>query len=583
MTVIAAAFATRPDWDPKPVGNALLVLTNRLEELNIESLFDSPGIAAFSLTPHTAAARSRVTVSRPDDATVVVGGPRSSHARSTEIAEQLRTAASNAPVLPHGRWVALRHDAKARTLRVLNDPLGTAWVYLAKVPGGYLMSSNFGALATAFPGTLTVNRAALMAHLAFGHVPTDETCFSEISMLPPGSVVELGPSGMNVLARARPTYGDRHAGLTRDQKFDLLDEAFEHGVRTWSDDDFSDVVLSLSGGLDSPHGLAALLELGIRPRSATWALAPSTNSRVARKLAEKFELDWTLEAPATSWRGWLDWFHVAGTSGFDWGGWAGAWLSSLSAKGSGALIGFLGDALSGKHLVDHPSAGGNWVESWARWSSRDRWLGSPLVRSEIRTEMREVAHSYLQRLADGVEIAYPHQTALHLDLHGRQRRMICSQSNIMARFIAPLPFFYTEQMVTFWSNLPWSDLADQQLYLAHARERYGRVFDVVLGDREVRTLRRSASRLTRDMRLRLANEIPGLRHRIAPVGNDLMGSLLQSRVEIHGLIEAVAPLLEPVLDTAAVLREIERFPRSRLVTSARLHSLLSVAAPLGAA
>ena len=188
--------------------------------------------------------------------------------------------------------------------------------------------------------------------------------------------------------------------------------------------------------------------------------------------------------------------------------------------------------------------------------------------------------SRLQRLAGEAQTAFPHQSALHLDLFGRQRRMIASQTNTMARHLAPLPFFYTEQMVGFWSNVPWSDQADQQLYLAHARERYGEVFDIVLGDREVRTVRRSASRFTRATRLRLADFFPGLRHRIAPVGNDLMGSLLRARGDIHDLVEGVAPLLEPVLDTAAVLREIERFPRSRLLTAARLQSLLSVSAPL---
>jgi hypothetical protein len=135
-------------------------------------------------------------------------------------------------------------------------------------------------------------------------------------------------------------------------------------------------------------------------------------------------------------------------------------------------------------------------------------------------------------------------------------------------------------MLDFWLNLPWSDFGDQKLYLDYARERHAAIFDIVLGERDVdlTSARRAPRRVSRALRLRLAGRFPGMRKRLATTNNDLLGIQMQFRTEIVDIVRQAEPLLEPLLDTAALRLEMENFPRTRLLSPFRLMNLLGVAA-----
>ncbi|HWO08882.1 MAG TPA: hypothetical protein VNN80_05360 [Polyangiaceae bacterium] len=405
----------------------------------------------------------------------------------------------------------------------------------------------------------------------------------EIAMLPPGSVVELAPSGMSVLSAAHLPYGDTSAALSRDQKFDRLDELLGRALTDWCQGDLDDSVISLSGGHDSPFALAGMLMLGARPKSITWGKETSRDVRVPRRLSESLGFPWThVPAPLSSWHSWQRTLQGVGAVGSDWSGWAEDWLGQLASHASGALTGNAGEALTGKNIRE-PDDGpnGDWIGKWLARSYQDRWVDSPLLRPGARKRLREATREHYERLVAGFDVAFPHQRALQLDMYGRQRRLTGGQTNEMARSLAPLTFFNSREMVEFWTNVPWSDFNQQALYLDYATNRHGRVFDVVLAERDADASRGNAARRTsRSVRLKLAGRFPQLRDRVATTSNDLMGNQLRSKSEIHELLRRVSPLLEPLIDTKAMNAEMARFPQTQSLSPFRLANLIGVAAHL---
>jgi hypothetical protein len=485
--------------------------------------------------------------------------------------------------LPYGRWLGFRVDDTERIVRVLNDPLGMAWLYVAQMPRGFLLSSDLGALCTSYPGELTVDEDAALAQLATGYVPSNATCLREVTMLAPVSVVELSRSGMKVLSAATLPYGDRYAGLSREEKSDSIDSLLGSALTEWCQGDLDDSVISLSGGHDSPFALAGMLMLGARPKSITWGKDASRDVRVPRKLSETLGFPWAhMPAPQSTWRSWQNTLQGVGAVGSDWAGWADDWLRQLAAQASGALTGNAGEALTGKNIRspdDGPN--GDWLGKWLERSYQERWVDSPLLRPAARARFRDATREHFERMLAGVDVAFPHQRALQLDLYGRQRRLTGGQTNEMARYLTPLPFFNSREIVEFWVNVGWDDFNQQALYLDYATTRHGRVFDIVLAERDADASRGNAARrMTRGLRLKLAGRVPRLRDRVATTSNDLMGNQLRFKSEIQELLRRVSPLLDPIIDTEAMNAEMARFPATEWLSPFRLANLMGVAAHL---
>jgi hypothetical protein len=581
MAVVTAAIDFSDPGLATAVAERMAADATRYPDLLTEGLVDAGFAAARHLSPRRAAAVGRLTLSRPDATTVVVGGPARTHAEGLSIAAELASPGSASASLPYGRWIAMRVDERARTVRVLNDPLGMAWLYVASVTNGFLLSTDLAALCAAFPDELTVDEDAVLAQLATGYVPSNATCLRQVTMLPPGSVVEFAPSGMSVLSTARLPYGDRNAGMSRDDKFDKLDALLADALSGWCQGSLDDSVISLSGGHDSPFALAGMLMLGARPKSITWGKESSRDVRVPRKLSEALDFPWThVSAPRSTWQSWQTTLQGVGAVGSDWAGWAHDWLSQLATHATGALTGNAGEALTGKNIRE-PDDGpnGDWVAKWVARSYQDRWLNSPLLRPPANRRLPEATREHYERLLDGVDVAFAHQRSLQLDLYGRQRRLTGGQTNEMARYLAPLTFFNSRDMVEFWVNVPWSDFNQQALYLDYATARHARVFDTVLAERDADASRGNAARrISRSARLKVAGRFPQLRDRVATTSNDLMGNQLRFKAELQSLLKRVSPLLDPIIDTDAMNAEMARFPQTQSLSPFRLANLLGVAA-----
>ena len=182
-------------------------------------------MVAHHMVPRRALEVGRLRVSRPDAMTVMVGGPQRSHDEGSGLrASWLRPARRRRTAL----WPMDRVPARplARTVRVLNDPLGMAWLYVAKVPGGYLLSSDLAALGASYPGELTVDQRRRPGAAGNGLRPQRRDMSSTRSRCCHRARWWSSASGaQQTLSVCRPPYGDRHAGLSRDEKFDMIDAA----------------------------------------------------------------------------------------------------------------------------------------------------------------------------------------------------------------------------------------------------------------------------------------------------------------------------------------------------------------------
>ena len=133
MAVVFAAIDFEEPGRAVRVAERLAADAGTYPDLLSEPLLDSGFVVASHMVPRRAHDVGRLTVTRPDEQTVLVGGPKRSHEEGAAVARELASPGSATDELPYGRWIAFRHDPVARTVRVLNDPLGMAWLYLAKV------------------------------------------------------------------------------------------------------------------------------------------------------------------------------------------------------------------------------------------------------------------------------------------------------------------------------------------------------------------------------------------------------------------------------------------------------------------
>ena len=65
-----------------------------------------------------------------------------------------------------GFWMGIVYDREKELLRLAVDPLGVAWVYIARFKRGYMFCSDFGALVSHYPESVSPDKEAILAMLA---------------------------------------------------------------------------------------------------------------------------------------------------------------------------------------------------------------------------------------------------------------------------------------------------------------------------------------------------------------------------------------------------------------------------------
>ncbi len=471
-----------------------------------------------------------------------------------------------------GRWLAVQVEPRGAVVRIATDRLGLAWLYIARIPNGYIFSSDYAAVAQQLKRGLSMDRDNLLLELALGYVPDDSTIFREIQLAPAGAVLQLSASGLTT-AKAGVEYGDRLAGLAEADKYDRLDAIYDGLMRRSVTPLESDLMVSISAGYDSRYALAFLGRHDVKPPLCTFGHPDSDEVLGARSVCAKIGQSTKLFSfEAGDWGQWRRGIQQLGNSGMiQWSGWAESWCEFIKPHGRFPVIGYLGDALSGKHLGRVPPAGEDWLQYWERWSTSGGWLDSPLLLPDAKARLQACLRERFQQAVDESSRALPHQQALHLDLHGRQRRWVATQPNLMSRFVTPVLFFYDRDLFDFWTNLPADDLLGQRLYRSYAQNRFPRLFP--RGERERRGLFSRALVKALAVTRQAKQGKPGGR---APKVIDHTRILVPNRQEMLDLVDRVAPMIGDILDVSGFREQVAQYGLSATIPSGHLIRAINV-------
>ena len=100
MAVVTAAIDFEDAALPATLADCMAADANRYPDLLTEPLFDTAFCAARHLVPRRAHEVGRLTATRPDEQTVVVGGPARTHAEGAVIARELTSPGTATAALP---------------------------------------------------------------------------------------------------------------------------------------------------------------------------------------------------------------------------------------------------------------------------------------------------------------------------------------------------------------------------------------------------------------------------------------------------------------------------------------------------
>lgn len=575
MIALAGAFTWNGSDRAAELAGRLAREVCRLPSLSARSVLGTPHVSCYAIERPGSASRIDSWTGEDGSACLVAGRLVGGAGPARDLFEPALGGGRAEAVDADGCWLALSAGADGAALRLHADPLGVAWLYLARSPEGILFSNDYGALLRTLPAAAPLDEETALVTLALSYAPDARTCAQGVEMLPPGSLVEASRRGIRTLSSLSPPYGDRHAGLTDDQKQEMLGSVLDTGVRNWCDGAARPLVLSLSGGSDSRFALAHLLRLGDPPRCVTFGHPGSPDVRAARAAARRAGLETRLfyRHDATSWPAWKRCIEQIGsTGGFQWSGWAEDWLAFVREIGGSVLLGYLGDTYSGKNLADLPQRPGDWFENWIAWSLDEGWSDSPLLTRQTQKRIETLVRERFHAVMDGIPFAYPHHIQMHLGLASRLRRHVAAQPNIMTRFVDPLLFFYTSAQRAFWTNVPYEDMRGQRLYLTYARRRFPDLF---------RPERRRvlAARAWGTARNLLIARAPLLRPWLAPPEIDLARHVTENRARIVALLDAAVPLVGHWFDVPALRSALHAFPAPGGLTrfqAMRLANLLLV-------
>jgi hypothetical protein len=460
-----------------------------------------------------------------------------------------------APATP-GRWLAVRPDQATGGLRFGTDPLGLAWLYLGRTRSGYVFSSDFAAVATALRECVKIDYDAALSELVMGCSPGDSTIVEQISLAPAGAVFRLAPDGLSIVSQRLLPYGEAWAGRTREDKLARLGEM----LRRVTADNLAplehELVLSISAGADSRYALAFLEQAGLRPPLCTFGHPESDEVRGARSVCARLKRETDVFAvPDGAWDEWRDATRALGNCGMtQWSGWSASWMRFLARHGRFPVIGYLGDALSGKHLGDAARSRAGWLDFWLDFHDAQLWSDAPVLRPGCRRGLQQKLRERFAAEVAGIPFASAHQQILHLDLYGRQRRWVATQPNLIQRHLTPVLFFYDQELMAFWCNLPFEDLLGQRLYRDYAHTAFPDLFPA--GERRPASV---AARIRSKTARLLALDSGAPPSAPRPPVIDHGKLILPNRGRILALAARVQPLAEPILDLDVFRDQLERY------------------------
>lgn len=565
MTMLAGAVFFNEKNSSRSVAENIARETACYEGLHKQILYDNNGITLFAIEQHIENLAKPIFNQTNNREYWILGDVNYLLKERRPEEENLSSSIaelSNAKI--PGRWLGVEVNSETGLLRFATDRLGLAWLYIAKTSRGYIFSSDFAAVARIIGSALTVDIDTVLLELALGYALDEKTIYNEIQLLPPGSLVELRPSGIKIIKNVKVQYGDRYVSLSTKQKYDQLDEIFDSIIHKNIHSLTSQLITAISAGYDSRYALAFLEKYNIPTELCTFGIQESDEVQGAIFVCSKIERSTNIFSfEEADWAQWCYTIQSLGNVGItQWSGWAESWFQFLKKHGKVVSIGYLGDALTGKHLGKIERSEAGWLSFWQKWSTEEGWIESPLLSSQAKNQLRDCLPTHLGKMAKEASIILPHQRALHLDLYGRQRRWVATQPNLISRFLTPSLFFYDDDLINFWANLPITDLLGQKLYLSYAHSRFPHLFPKGEG-RPQNLTRRAFRKIARSLRV-VVNDEP---NKPKPPVIDHHAIINPNKKQILELTERVSPLIENILDLASFCEQVKSYGQSQTIPS----------------
>jgi asparagine synthase (glutamine-hydrolysing) len=187
-----------------------------------------------------------------------------------------------------GMYAAAIWDRETRTLRLVRDPLGIKPLFVSEQNGGLAFGSEITALREVPGFDFDVDERGIHDFFCFGHVLGPRSIFRQVRALPPGHLLEIGPTGRSRLKqfwapRIRPIHGRAESQWVEETRQRVLDTVSQHMI--------ADVPVGafLSGGVDSGAIAAAMTRAtgqGVTVFTAGFPGSKIDETASARRVAE---------------------------------------------------------------------------------------------------------------------------------------------------------------------------------------------------------------------------------------------------------------------------------------------------------
>lgn len=368
-----------------------------------------------------------------------------------------------------GSFAVLIWQPRSETLQVVTDRLASKKIYAWQSAGTVLLATELRALLGHPQAPREIDAVAVEQFLITSHLLDKRSLIRDVQVLAPGTITRIDRAGMTRHCYWTPAIKTApDDGL--DAWADRLAEVLSAAVRARCDD--TPLLLPLSGGLDA-RSVAAF----IPPDLAAAATAASFGHphcydvrygrRIARALGARFS---RLAIPEDFFRRYLAPVQTLCDGEISIEALPIYRLIEMGLPGQNMLMGFLGDALSGGHLLGLERSQNRadamdavWRKKYQGQGFSEQLLESVLLPQRYQA-IKGSTRALMQSALDQADAETLDEQALVVELHHRQSRYVTYFGRLLsARFRVENPFLDTDVLDTFLA-MPLIHRQEQRAY-----------------------------------------------------------------------------------------------------------------------
>ena len=369
-----------------------------------------------------------------------------------------------------GSFAVVTWDPREGSLRIATDRLGTKKIYAyAASDATLLLATELRALANHPLVPRVVDDVAVGQFLVTSHLIDQRSLIRDVHVLPPGTIARVDDGAPSIRRYWTPCVApSRNQSL--DACADELAEALSEAVRARSTT--HPLLLPLSGGLDS-RSVAAFIPPDVARQSTAYSFGHShcCDVRYGRRMANALGASFTfLPLPEYFFRHYLAPVLALCDGEVSIEALPMYCLLGIGQAGQTMLTGFLGDVLSGGHLLgaelgSDPQVGRDviWRRKYQGKGFSEAALEQVLLPERyeaMRGRTRDTMMSALAE-ADGESLD---EKALIVELHHRQSRYISYFSRLLSsRYRVETPFLDVDVLDRFLA-MPLAHRQQQRAY-----------------------------------------------------------------------------------------------------------------------